>query len=306
VVKARWLEVSLTVEEELAEAVAEVLSRFAAQGSVALEQAVTYDAAETEGRAYGPVRVFGYLAADEGLEDTRRRLEEALWHLGQIRPLPMPEYRWIEDQDWMETWKAHYHPIPIGERLLVAPPWAEVKPDNRMLVQIDPSMAFGTGTHPSTQLCLQLLERYMQPGQDVIDVGCGSGILSIAAVRLGARRALAVDIDQAAVRATRENAELNGVSQFIEVGLGSVREVLNGSFSLRKAGIVLVNILAPVILRLLDEGLIKLVAPNGVLILAGILQEQAAEVLTAAGKHGLVLLAQVQNEDWVGLALQKA
>lgn len=304
--EARWLEVSLTVDEELAEAVAEVLSRFAAQGSVVLEQAVVYDAAETEGRAYGPVRVYGYLAADESLEDTRRRLEEALWHLGQIRLLPMPEFRWIEDQNWMEAWKAHYHPIPIGERLLVAPPWAEAKAVDRVLVQIDPSMAFGTGTHPSTQLCLLLLERYMQPGQDVVDVGCGSGILSIAAIKLGARRALAVDVDQAAIRATRENAELNGVSHSVEVGLGSVREILNGSFGFRKAGIVLVNILAPVILRLLDEGLANLVAPNGTLILAGILQEQAAEVLAVAGRYGLTFLDRVQNEDWVGLALVKA
>jgi len=216
VAEPRWLEVSLTVDEELAEAVAEVLARFSSQGGVAMEQAVNYDAYEIEGQPVGPVRVFGYLVVNETIEETRQRLEEALWHLSRIQPLPAPVYRWVEDQDWMEAWKQHYHPLPIGARLLVAPPWAEIEAGDRVVVRIDPSMAFGTGTHPSTQLSLELLERYLQPGQEVIDVGCGSGILSIAAVKLGARQALAVDIDPASVRATDENSG-DSEGSFIEV-----------------------------------------------------------------------------------------
>lgn len=301
----RWLEVSLTVDEELAEVVAEVLARFTAQGGVAMEQAVTYDAYEIEGQPIGPVRVFGYLVANEALEETRQRLEEALWHLSQIQPLPAPVYRWIEDQDWMEAWKQHYHPLPIGRRLLVAPSWAEVEAAERVIVRIDPSMAFGTGTHPSTQLSLELLERYVQPGQEVIDVGCGSGILSIAAVKLGARQALAVDIDPASVRATGENARLNNVAEQIEVGQGSVREILQGHFRIRQAPLVMANILAPVIKALLETGLADLLTPEGVLILSGLLQEQAPAVEQDAIARGLFPLEQRTSGDWVALALRK-
>ncbi len=301
----RWLEVSLTVDEELAEAVAEVLARFTSQGGVAMEQAVNYDAYEIEGQPVGPVRVFGYLVVNETIEETRQRLEEALWHLSQIQPLPAPVYRWVEDQDWMETWKQHYHPLPIGARLLVAPPWAEVDAGDRVVVRIDPSMAFGTGTHPSTQLTLELLERYLQPGQEVIDVGCGSGILSIAAVKLGARQALAVDIDPASVRATDENAHLNNVATQIEVGQGSVREILQGRFRLRRAPLVMANILAPIIKALLETGLADLITPGGVLILSGLLQEQAPEIEQYATTRGLSLLEQRTSGDWVALALRK-
>jgi ribosomal protein L11 methyltransferase len=306
VAEPRWLEVSLTVDEELAEAVAEVLSRFTTQGGVAMEQAVTYDVYEVEGQPVGPIRVFGYLVVDAHLEEVRQRLEEALWHLGQIQPLPSPTYRWVEDQDWMEAWKQHYHPLPIGERLLVAPPWAEFDPQGRVVVRIDPSMAFGTGTHPSTQLSLELLEHYLQPGQEVIDVGCGSGILAIAAIKLRATRALAVDIDQAAVRATEENAHLNDVASQIEVGLGSVREILQGRFSLRRTPIVLANILAPVIKALFEDGLADLVIPGGVLILSGLLQEQATEIEHVAKTKKLTPLEQRTSGDWVALALRKA
>jgi ribosomal protein L11 methyltransferase len=305
VAEPRWLEVSLIVDEELAEAVAEVLARFTTQGGVAMEQAVTYDAYEIEGQPVGPVKVFGYLVADANLEEVRQRLEEALWHLGQIQPLPSPTYRWVEDQDWMEAWKQHYHPLPIGTRLLVAPPWAEFNAQGRVVVRIDPSMAFGTGTHPSTQLSLELLEHYLHPGQEVIDVGCGSGILAIAAVKLGATRALAVDIDQAAVRATEENAHLNNVAAQIEVGLGSVREILQGRFSLRRAPLVLANILAPVIKALFEDGLADLVIPEGILILSGLLQEQAAEIENVARTKNLTPLEQRTSGDWVALALRK-
>ncbi|WP_299024486.1 50S ribosomal protein L11 methyltransferase [uncultured Thermanaerothrix sp.] len=301
----RWLEVSLTVDEELAEVVAEVLARFTVQGGVAMEQAVSYDAYEIEGQPIGPVRVFGYLVADEMLEETRQRLEEALWHLSQIQPLPAPIYRWIEDQDWMAAWKQHYHPLPIGKRLLVAPSWAEVEVAERVVVRIDPSMAFGTGTHPSTQLSLELLERYVQPGQEVIDVGCGSGILSIAAVKLGARQALAVDIDPASVRATNENARLNDVAEQIEVGQGSVREILQGRFRIRQAPLVMANILAPVIKALLETGLTDLLTPEGVLILSGLLQEQAPAIEQDAIARGLSPLEQRTSGDWAALALRK-
>lgn len=304
VAEARWLEVSLSVDGELAEAVAEVLSRYVSQG-VVTESGVIYNDAEDEGTPFGPVRVYGYIIVDEHLEETRARLSEALWYLGRIRPLPEPTFRSIEDEDWMAAWKQHYHPIPIGKRLLVLPIWIEQYDPARIPVRIDPSMAFGTGTHPTTQLCLEMVESYARPGMQVIDVGCGSGILSIAALKLGALRALGVDIDPAAVRSTRENAIPNGVLEGLESGVGSVSEILNGQFSLRQAPLVLANILAPVIIRLFDAGLADLAAPGGVMVLSGILDEQAAGVLAAAEKHGLRHLETRHILDWVAIALEK-
>ena len=301
----RWLEVSLTVNGELAEAVADALGRFVSNG-VVVESAVRYNDAEDEGTPYGPARVYGYLPIDEGLEDRRQKLEEALWHMGQIQPLPEATYKPVVDEDWMAAWKKHYHPIPIGKRLIVLPAWIEQSYAGRIPVRIDPSMAFGTGTHPSTQLCLEFVEAYAQPGQPVIDVGCGSGILSVAALKLGASHALAVDIDSQAVRATRENAAANGVLEQVEAGVGSVTEILSGQFSLRQAPLVLANILAPVIIRLFEAGLRDLVAPQGVLVLAGILEEQAREVRSAAEAQGLEFREQRQQGDWVALGFDAA
>src|SRR5512142_2088719 len=210
----------MTVDPELAEAVSELISRFVSNG-VVVESGVTYNDAEDEGTPFGPARVFGYLAIDERLEETRQRLEEGLWHLSQIQPLPEPSYRNIVDEDWMASWKQHYHPIQIGKRLLILPAWIDDPQQDRIAVKIDPSMAFGTGTHPTTQLCMELLEDTVVTGRPVIDVGCGSGILSIGAVKLGASHALAVDIDNAAVQATKENAQANGVLGKIEAGIGS-------------------------------------------------------------------------------------
>ena len=201
-----WLEVSLNVNGELAEAVADVLARFAPNG-VVVENGVYFKDADDPGTSLDEVNVRAYLPVDGKLEETRQRLEEALWHLGSIQPLPEALFTPIADQNWMEAWKEHYKPIPVGEKLIIVPAWLESPDATRIPIRIDPGMAFGTGTHPTTQLCLEPLEKYIQPGMDVIDVGCGSGILSIGALKLGAGRALAVDIDQAAVDATRENAD---------------------------------------------------------------------------------------------------
>lgn len=302
--EARWLEVSLTVDGELAEAVADVIGRYTSQG-VVMEQAVRFNDAEDAGTPYGPVRVYGYIAIDSTLEQKRQHLEEAFWHLGQIQELPAVQFRTIDDQDWMVAWKEHYHPIPVGKRLLILPAWLESNYPDRVAVKIDPSMAFGTGTHPTTQICLALLENYIQAGQPVIDVGCGSGILSIAAIKLGAKSSLAVDIDNAAIRSTRENAVANEVEDQIDCGIGSVEEILSGQYFLRQAPLVLANILAPVIVRLFGDGLADLLSRNGKIILSGILVEQASEVETEAVSRGLKPIDRMQVGDWVGLVYQK-
>lgn len=300
----RWLEVSLTGNGEIVEAVSEVLGRFVS-GGVVTESGVEYNDAEDEGTAVGPVRIYGFIAVDENLETTRHNLEEALWHLGQIQPLPPLEFRYIKDENWMAAWKEHYKPIPIGKRLLVLPAWLQNSFPDRIAVRIDPSMAFGTGTHPTTRLCLQAIETYVQPGKPVIDVGCGSGILSIAAALLGSGEVLAVDIDNAAVISTKENATANGVLEKIETGIGSVNEIKNGLFSRRRAPVVIANILAPVIIRLFDAGLADLVTPDGTMILSGILAEQADSVEAAAVAKGLIPVERLQIDDWVAQIFKK-
>jgi ribosomal protein L11 methyltransferase len=302
VAEARWLEVSLKTDGELAEAVAEVLSRFVTNGVVA-ERGMTHIGPEDRGTPTGPVRVYGYLPMDEHLEDTRQRLVEALWHLGQIQPLPAATFRTIEDQDWTAAFKKHYHPIPLGRRMMVLPAWIEHNDPKRVPIHIDPSMAFGTGTHPTTQLCLELLEDHINPGTPIIDIGCGSGILSIAALKLGASHALAVDVDRAAVRATLDNSQNNKVIDQVETGLGSVEEIIQGQYSYSKAPLVIANILAPIIIHLFETGLTDLLDASGVLLLSGILDEQVDTIQETAAANGLKIIDHRQIKDWVALAL---
>ena len=306
-----WLEVSLTVNGELAEAVADVLARFAPNG-VTTEQAVKFNDEEDEGTPVGPITVRAYLAADEHIEETRQKLEESLYYLGMIQPLPAPTFTPVADQNWMEAWKVRYHPIPIGKKLIIVPAWLESPDLTRVPIKIDPGMAFGTGTHPTTQLCLEFIEEFLDPQSEIknrksaIDVGCGSGILSVAALKLGVDFALGVDIDEASVKASRENADANGVDAArFAIGLGSVTEILAGRFEVRQAPLVLANILAPILVRLFDAGMADLIQPGGVIILSGILAEQAETVIAAAQSKGLELVGRKQMGDWVALACKR-
>jgi ribosomal protein L11 methyltransferase len=301
-----WLEVSLTVDGELAESVADVLARFAPNG-VMTEQGVRFVNEEDEGTATGPITVRAYLEVNDQLEETRQKLEESLFYLGMIKPLPAPAYKQIADQNWMEAWKQHYKPILIGKRLLILPAWLESPEPKRIPIKIDPGMAFGTGTHPTTQLCLELMELSTDnyPLSTVIDVGCGSGILSIAALKLGASKALGVDIDIESVKNSRENADTNGVGEELILGQGSVTEVLAGQFPFKSAPLVVANILGPILIRLFDAGLADLVEPNGEIILSGILDHQAEAVIAAGQAKGLARGELRQIGDWVALSLKK-
>ena len=319
-----WLEVSLTVNGELAEAVADVLARFAYSG-VMMEQGVKYIDDEDAGTPAGPIVVRAYLEMSDQIDETRQKLEESLYYLGMIQHLPDPVYKQIADQNWMEAWKQHYKPILIGQRLVILPAWMDSPDPNRVAIRIDPGMAFGTGTHPTTQLCLELMERAILSIRDsengnrgatndsrisnnefrVIDIGCGSGILSIAALKLGAKSALGVDIDPSSIKNARENADINHVGEELILGVGSVQEILDGKSAFRKAPLVVANILAPVIIRLFDAGLAELVEQNGVIILSGVLQEQAQAVIEAGQAKGLGLNERKQMGDWVALAMSR-
>lgn len=300
----KWTEVSLTVSSEQAEAVAEVLSRAIPNGVVVEQNAIQENSSSTD-RLEKNARVFGYLLADGEIEEKKQKIIESLWHLSQIQPLPEPVFNPIWDEDWMAAWKKHYQPIEVGSKLVIIPAWVKKEFPGRLPIRINPGMAFGTGTHPSTQLCLELMEQTVEPDMKVIDVGCGSGILSIAALRLGACQCLGVDVDPAAKQSTLENAGYNHLPSGLEVGIGSVKEILDHQFGMDKAPLVVVNILANTILQLFSDGLANLIEPGGRLILAGILETQAENVLQSAGNNGFALEKRMSSSDWVALQLIK-
>lgn len=295
---SRWIEISLRADGESAEAIAEVLARFGHQG-VSIEQAGippdVWD--ETEVPPARQLTLRAYFPDDERLETTKRELEAALGHMRLMYPMPRPDYRSLDAEDWSESWKAHYQPVRIGKRLLIRPLWIDVRTAaDDIEIALDPGMAFGTGTHPTTQLCLEALERLMQPAQDVLDMGAGSGILAIAAAKLGARKVLALDIDPIAVEATAANARANGVSDRVMAEQGSLANILG---SARRFDLVVVNILARVILQLVEQPLSQIVKPGGVVIFSGIIDTQLAEVEAALLQTGLRPQARRQQGDWV-------
>jgi ribosomal protein L11 methyltransferase len=293
-----WLEVCVTVSEEVSEAVADTMARYATGGVVLGHQSIAPDP-DGEGKPCGPMEVRAYLPCDQELEEKRTKLAEALWHLGRIATVPDPIFRPIVEEDWSLAWKKNYHPIRIGKRLHIIPSWYRT-PVRRgdVALRLDPGMAFGTGTHPTTQLCLEAIEAHTQKGDFVIDLGCGSGILAIAASKLGASRVLGVDTDLGAVTIARENARRNRASKNITFMEGSLALLIEGR---QKAPLVVVNILAIVLERMLEEGLAGIVAPGGRLVLSGILAEQSAKVEESLHNSGLVLEEKRTREDWVAL-----
>lgn len=283
-----WLEISVKVDNETAEVVAEVLSRYAHRG-VVIE-------AGPEGLSTGLVVVRAYLPADDRLRSNKRRIEEALWHLGQIRPIPTPTFRPVAEADWAEAWKERLDVLHVGRHIVIRPSWRDYTPaPEDVLIQLDPGMAFGTGLHPTTQMCLAALEELVRPRATVLDLGTGSGILAIAAAQLGAGCALAVDNDPVAVQTARDNVFANGVQEIVSVVCGSLAQA-GGSYDL-----VVVNILARVIVEMLQEGLATRVRPGGRLIAAGIIADQQPEVVVALEQAGLGPVERRQTGDWVCL-----
>ena len=299
----KWLEVSFTTDGELAEAIADLLARFAS-GGVAIESNQIEDD-DAEGHPIDPVKVRAYMPADEHLQAQQRRLEEGLWHLRQIQPLPEPRYRWLPEEDWKHEWKEYHRPIQVGRRLFILPAWAQTPVGDRLPVILDPDMAFGTGTHPTTRLCLTALEDYLRPGQRVIDLGCGSGILSIAAARLGASQVYAWDIDPQAVRVAHSNVRQNELSEIIQVKVGSLLEILaEGSELTPAADLLLANILASTLEEMIITGLSHVVTVGGILILSGILDQQVKPLLSTCERYDLQQIEIRQEDDWRALVLK--
>ena len=296
----RWLEVSVAVDGEGAEAVHGVLSLYGRGGAV-VEEVPEAGGRKVTVKAYVPLRGKGIAL--------RRRIERALWHLSQLYPVPAPQFRVIEEEDWMRAWREHFQAIRIGQRWVVKPTWRDYEPSpGDVVIELDPGMAFGTGLHPTTRLCLEALERLSLRGKRVLDVGTGSGILAIAAARLGAREVLALDVDQMAVEVARRNVLFNGVETQVRVEWGSPLPSEPGCprTKLEPNGwdLILANILAEVIVEMAGELAVAL-SPGGLLISSGIVAGKEGEVLTAFKTRGLALRELRREEDWLAVIAEK-
>jgi ribosomal protein L11 methyltransferase len=313
-----WLELSVQVERELVEPVSELLSRYGYNGGVAIDEPFTTndDTMAYRKDAARPVVLRTYLANDANGEEKRQRVAEGLWALSMIRPVGELQVRAVADEDWANAWKQHYTVMQVGERTVIVPSWLEHAPKpGEIVLRLDPGMAFGTGTHPTTQLCVALLERYVKPGALALDLGCGSGVLAIAAARLGAAQVLALDTDPIAVSATRENVARNGVDGIVRGELGSLGagvalghwlgwedqdqtqqvDAASGTFDL-----IVANIIAKVLAALAAD-LAGALAAGGVLISSGIIADREAEVQAAFASAGLKLAERRQDGEWIAL-----
>jgi ribosomal protein L11 methyltransferase len=245
-----------------------------------------------------PPAVAGYLPVDDRLEDRLAQLQDALAKLpdfGVTGAGTELTLHYVEEADWANAWKAFYKPFRVGRRLVVTPPWEhpELSPDDIPLV-IDPGMAFGTGSHPTTQLCLMALEDYVKPGASVADVGTGSGILAIAAAKLGASRVVANDNDSLAVKIANENITANGVS-------AKAYDVIPpGPYD-----VVVANILADVIIGLAHD-LHEFLAPHGILLASGIIDTRENDVQQALEAIGLTHLETRRQGEWVALVFRRS
>lgn len=304
--KTIWIEMRLQVPAAAVDLVCSELAELGCDGVTVeerqLDTFVPPDPDETLSDSYA-IKAYHPLPGD--LEALRRKVKESLeWLAGFVPGLvpALPEVREVRNEDWAEGWKQHFSAVRIGPRLVIKPTWEAfaAAPDD-VVVNLDPGMAFGTGTHGTTRLCLEalagLFEQQPAP-QRVLDVGTGSGILAIAAAALGAQRVLACDIEEEACRTAAENARLNGVGERVEV-TGRPLEDLEGGFQ-----VVLANILAEENIRLAPE-LVDRLAPGGALILSGILREKESLVAEAFAAYDLSGPEISRREEWTCLLYRR-
>ncbi|MGH2620206.1 MAG: 50S ribosomal protein L11 methyltransferase [Anaerolineales bacterium] len=277
----------------MAEPAAELLGRLAPNG-VALEGL---------DEQWDAVLLRAWLPVDGLLAGRQRELEEGLWHLGQIEPFPPPSFRSIGEQDWAEVWKREYQPLAIGRRLMVIPNWSAPDPGGRLVVRLEPGMAFGTGAHPTTRHCLEFIERDLRPGDAVLDLGCGSGVLAIAAARLGAGRVLALDTDPQAVELARLNVQRNAVDGQVKVALGSFPA--GGAERIDPVELLVANLRSDTLIEMLQAGLAAWVRPAGRLLLSGLLETDLPK-LRAAGQQAKLREVEVRaTDDWRTVLFQR-
>jgi ribosomal protein L11 methyltransferase len=296
-----WLELSTRAEAETVEAIAEIFHQWG-QG-VAIEEPVVAEPDETYRIDYTqPVRVITYLPLDERSEERRQRIEEGLHWLGLLRPIEPLVVRQLAETDWENAWKRYFFVRHVGKRLVIVPSWRRYQPKpGEVVLDLDPGMAFGTGVHPTTRLCLRLLERHLAPGARVLDLGTGSGILAIAAAKLGASSVWGIDLDATAARVAASNVAHNGVEAVVRVDQGELGQVAPDV----RFELILANINLRVI-RLVLPTLASHLAAGGVAILSGVLHEHEAALREAIGEAGLAIRERRRERDWLALAVASA
>jgi ribosomal protein L11 methyltransferase len=289
-----WLQLRINTSSEHAESIGDMLT---ANGS----QAVTYvDAKDTpmyepkpgEVMLWPDTQVVGLFEADADMQGILARLSKAK----VLGPNFKHKLEPLEDKDWEREWMDNFHPMQFGERLWICPSWRDVPDPNAVNVMLDPGLAFGTGTHPTTALCLRWLDGIDMTGKTVVDFGCGSGILALAALKLGAKEVIGIDIDPQALQATKENARRNGVEDRLNVYLPEDQPTL-------EADVVVANILSGPLLELQDviSGFCK---TEGLLVLSGILAEQVTNIETAYARDFALEQSAIDGE-WARVSGKK-
>ncbi len=322
----KWIEITIDTTDEGADIVCARLSMLGVnevsvvQGREAveaiMESSVKYwDYADDAALNNSPA-VKAYIADVKDNEGISDRITDSMRELDAMRdeiglPLGSLEVRTalVDEQDWANNWKAYFKPINVGERLTVCPTWEQVDDtEGRAVLRIDPGMAFGTGTHHTTRMCLEILEKHIKGGETIADIGCGSGILSAAAMLMGAGAATAVDIDPVATKTAAENAEYNGIDIMkYTVYTGDILsdKQIRSAFTKQKYDIVLANIVANVIIALAPL-VPQLMHEGSVFIASGIIEDRLEEVKTALEASGLAVTKVLCGEDWRALEAKLA
>ncbi|HOB90461.1 MAG: 50S ribosomal protein L11 methyltransferase [Bacillota bacterium] len=243
------------------------------------------------------VSVIGYFAFDRDASDIAAAVRDAL-RRGRV-PVAQIGLELMDDSEWQDEWKRGFQPLRLSERITVVPAWEQVtRRPGEIVVRLDPGMAFGTGSHPTTVMCARMLERSVRPGCRVLDLGTGSGVLAILSAFLGSAQVTAVDIDAVAVEKAMQNVELNELTDVVAVRQGDLVEGIEGSYD-----VVVANIVADVIIRLLPD-VNRVLAPDGKLIVSGIIEERKDECLGAALAEGLEVVEVHKDGEWVGALLR--
>jgi ribosomal protein L11 methyltransferase len=311
----KWLEISVATDPETAEAVVELFNRHG-HGQAVVETPIDcFEYELDQCSSLSDVVVKTYLPLDASADRARRQLEEGLWHLGQIGSLPEPVFRELQEEDWAEAWKEQYHRLHVGKHIVIVPAWEGYDPEEgEPVIRLEPGMAFGTGLHPTTRLCLVAVEEELRCGADVLDVGTGSGVLAIAAVKLGAGSVLAIDADPVAAKVAAENVAANGVQTEVMVRHASLpggeavpRHFDSDDLQLLREGeydLVVINILAPVIAGM-APALAARTRKGGRLIAAGLIESQEGDVVSTLQSQGFSILGRSQEKDWVCLVAER-
>lgn len=310
----QWIEVSIQITHEAAEVAAEILHAAGANNGVVIDDPVlintlrnsgTWELCDiTEQENTEVVTVKAYYPDDDELQARLARIEAELASMeacfGNKCRFGNTRFRTVSEQDWANEWKQYFHVTHIGEHLVIKPTWEEYTPKSgEHIIEIDPGMAFGTGTHHTTNMCMERLEKVLKPDMEVFDVGTGSGILSIAAARLGAKSVIAVDIDATAVRVASENIAANQLNDCVVVKQGDLLQGTEG-----QADVIIANIIADIIIALLPDipGKLK---DNGTFLASGIIEERQQDVAAAAVRVGMRVDAVDKKGGWIVMQMSK-